>query len=60
MVLSITVNDVLVPELQFIIQEDQAQEKGKQLVTELAKKLPMQDFPVRVGKCRNRVAKLKS
>ena len=47
-ILSICVNQVLVPELQFVIHDEQADMIGRKLTEELSKTMPVQDFPVNV------------
>lgn len=47
--LGVTVHDSMVPELHMIVQDEEAEQLGREMVKDLAQSLPLQDFPVRVA-----------
>ena len=47
--LAVSVHDNIVPELYMVVHDEEIEQLGRSLVADLAKSLPLQDFPIRVA-----------
>ena len=47
--LAVSVHENIVPELYMVVHDEEIEQLGRSLVDDLAKSLPLQDFPVRVA-----------